>query len=90
MSDPSWNDLAKHGAPKPAPADSEFDALCASLLNSGNGKRLIELLRKKHFDTGGNALADERALRVRVANQQFIRDLESAAARGLAVTQAKK
>lgn len=87
----SWNDLAQPGgAPKPPPPDSEFDTLCASLFNSGNGKLLIAALRKKHFDTGGNVHADERVLRVRAANQQFVRDLELACERGLAAVAKRK
>jgi hypothetical protein len=91
VSEPNWNDLAGHGnATKAAQPDNEFDSLCASLFNSGNGKRLLAILRKKHFDTGGSPLADERVLRVRAAHQQFVRDLETAAERGLAAKKPAK
>lgn len=88
MSDqpPHWGDLDKH--PQPAP-DDEFAVLCAQIFTSAPGKLLLEKLRKRHFDTGGNALADERALRVRAANQQFVRDLELARDRGSAAPKAK-
>jgi hypothetical protein len=88
---PNWNDLKQPGGATKAPQpDNEFDALCASLFNSGNGKLLLDALRKRHFDTGGNARADERDLRIRVVNQQFVRDLEIARDRGLAKASAKK
>jgi hypothetical protein len=84
-SSPSWSDLSQPGAGGPGPKpDNEFDAVCAEVFTSGSGKRLLAVLRRKHFESGGNALADERVLRVRITQQEFIRDLERACERGLA------
>jgi hypothetical protein len=85
MSEPHWGNLRQPGTTEQsAKPDNEFDAVCAEVFTSGSGKRLLAALRKKHFELGGNARAEERDLRIRVTNQQFIHDLESACARGLA------
>lgn len=83
MSEPSWSDLQRP-SPKSSAADNEFDALCARMFITADGKELLASLRRKHFEHGGNPLADERALRVRAAQQQFVRDIEIARDRGLA------
>jgi hypothetical protein len=69
------------GAEGPA-VDDEFDAICATALGGVAGQRLIEALRRRHFESGGNAMAPEAVLRVRAAHQQMIRDLEMARDRG--------
>jgi len=81
----SWDDLAQPGGREQAPKpDNEFDAVCADVFMTAGGKRLLAALRKRHFETGGNPRAEERDLRIRVTNQQFVRDLEMASERGLA------
>jgi hypothetical protein len=82
MSEPSWNDFTTTSL-KAAPHDSEFDTLCAEVFMGGSGKRLIEMLRARHFDTPFNPLAPERALALRISQQQFVRELELACERGL-------
>lgn len=90
MTEPkSWDDLNNRDTPAAKP-DNEFDVVCAQVFASAPGQRLLAALRKKHFDSVANPLAEERALRVRIANQQFVRDLELATERGLAAASAKK
>jgi hypothetical protein len=84
---PSWNDLER--APPPAQADNEFDAVCAEIFTSGSGKRLLAVLRRKHFDSPFNQMLSDRALQVRIDNQQFVRELELACARGLEANKRK-
>lgn len=89
MTAPSWDDLQRR--PDAAPtADSEFDSICARLLTGPDGRRLLALFRKRYFDAPANPLADERALRVRATQQQFVRDLELACERGLAAAAKRK
>jgi hypothetical protein len=77
---PSWNDLE----PQPAAAQEDrLSNLCAMVFTTLSGKELLAELRRKHFDTGGNPLADDRALRVRATQQHFVRELELARDRGL-------
>lgn len=90
MSEPSWSNFQSGSAVgKAPPVDNEFDAVCAEVFTSGSGKRLLAALRKKHFDTGGNPMADERALRVRSTQQHFVRELEAACERGLEANKRK-
>lgn len=89
MTEPSWNDLQRPAPAQDAKPNDEFNALCASIFTSTAGKLLLAELRRKHFDEGGNDLADDRALRVRIARQQFVRDLERARDAGLAAAQRK-
>jgi hypothetical protein len=88
MSEPSWNDLGR-GQTQAPPADNEFDAACAEVFTSGSGKRLLAVLRKKHFDSPFNPLAPERALALRIGAQHFVRELETACARGLEANKRK-
>lgn len=89
MSDPNWNNIgSRKEAPAPA-VESEFDRLCWSVLSAGNGARLLELLREKYFETPFNPQAPEPALRVRLTQQQVVRDLEGAIRRGADAAKAK-
>lgn len=82
MSEPNWNDLER---PQPqAPKDDRFADICARIFTTPDGKELLSELRRKHFDLGGNPLAEDRALRVRATQQHFVRELELACERGLA------
>lgn len=76
----SWDELEK--AVRPA-APNRFEEVCALVFSAGPGKELLALLRTKYFDAPMNGLADERALRLRINQQQFVRDLETACERGL-------
>ena len=87
MSEASWNTLTAAAPPRP---DSEFDAVCADVFTTNSGKKLLALLRKKHFDSPFNQLAPDRALQVRIDNQHFVRDLETARERGLAAAAKQK
>lgn len=80
----SWDDLAKPGPAAQAPAiDNEFDTLCMHVFTSAPGKLLLASLRKKYFDSPFPPLADERALRLRINQQQFVRELETACERAI-------
>lgn len=85
---PSWGDLHKPAAEPPR--NTRFDELCMQVFTSPAGKELLKELRQKHFDSVANPLADERALRVRITQQQFVRDLEIACERGRAAITAKR
>jgi hypothetical protein len=78
---PSWDDLGPQKPPEPK--DDRFTALCAEVFTSPAGKALLEEMRRKYFEQGQNPLADERALRVFVSQQHFVRELERARDRGL-------
>lgn len=78
----SWGDLERPQYEPPKP--SRLDAVCAELLTGSLGQEFLKLLRHQHFETGGNSHGTEAELRVRIANQMFIRNLESARDRGLA------
>ena len=84
MTKPSWQEFQTRlpdGEREP-PAD-EFDNLAAQVFLTGSGAKFLDMLRHRHFNVGGNALADEASLRVRAANQQMILDIERAVARGM-------
>jgi hypothetical protein len=81
MSEPSWNDL--NPQPQQPPRDNHFDEICMRVFTAADGRELLAMLRRRYFDTGGNDLADDRALRVRIAKQQFVRELELACERSL-------
>lgn len=89
MSDqpPSWSDLNR--LPQPV-VDDEFATLCAQVFTMPSGKALLAALRKRYFDNPGNPLADERALRVRITQQHFVRELELACERGLNASAKRK
>lgn len=84
MSEASWRDFERLPQIAVRSANPELDAACARIFISPDGKTLLEELRRKYFDDFGNDLADDRALRVRIAKQQFVRELETARDRGLA------
>ena len=86
----SWDDLQKLGAIKPTPADNEFETLCMQVFGSAPGRLLLAALRRKYFDAPMNQLADERALRLRINQQQFVRELETACERGTAALANRK
>ena len=88
MTDPNWDDFRRQ--PQAAPArDNEFDRLCWSVLSAGNGAQLLEMLHARYFDTTFSPLLPEASLRVRAAQQEFVRDLERARDRGAEAAQAK-
>lgn len=84
----SWDQLAQHGAEEREPVDNEFDTLCAHVFAGPPGRALLAALRKRYFDAPINPLAPDRALALRINQQQFVRELETACERGLA-TKAK-
>lgn len=81
MSEPSWDDLERPQAQPPK--EDRLAALCAEVFTSPSGKELLAELRRKYIDRNVNPLADERALRVIMAEQHLVRDLELARDRGL-------
>lgn len=83
MSEASWDEFKEQTLAKVPVSDSQLDAICARLFTSGDGKMLLAELRKIYFDAPFSPIADERALRVRAAQQHFIRQLEIACQRGL-------
>jgi hypothetical protein len=85
----SWDDIIRPPAPK-TPEPSRLDILCARVLTTTDGQDLLKELRRQYFETAGNPHADDRALRVRAANQHFILHLEAARGRGMAALAAKK
>ena len=90
MSEPSWSDIGQQAQVAVRSANPEFDAACARIFISPDGKALLQELRRQHFEDYGNPMADDRALRVRATKQQFVRDLEIARDRGLAATANRK
>lgn len=79
-----WNEFhQKPRAPQPPTFDPDFDTVCAIALSGGPGQRLLEALRERYIDRTENPLLPEAALRVRVTQAQFVRDLEIARDRGL-------
>ena len=66
MSEPSWSDLPSAAASQQAiaPRDPEFDQLCAEIFMSGAGKRLIEMLRARYFESPFSPMAPDRSLRI--------------------------
>jgi len=83
---PHWGEFdqgrARAGA-GPASDDPDFDEVCALALTGAAGQNLLEALRFRHIDRPENPNAPEAVLRVRVTQQQFVRDLEAARDRGL-------
>lgn len=77
----SWNDVGPQQAL--GPTEDRLSEICAQVFTTPAGKELLVELRKKYFELGGNPMAEERALRVRATQQQFVRDLELACDRGL-------
>lgn len=84
----SWDQLAQPDQARAAEPDNEFDMLCAHVFAGPPGRALIAALRKRYFDAPINPLAPDRALALRINQQQFVRELETACERGLA-TKAK-
>ncbi len=69
--------------------DPAFDRLCASVLLSGPGAELLQMLRKRTIEAADNVLAPESALRVKAAQSQFVRDIEAAVERGRKASEPK-
>jgi hypothetical protein len=82
MTEPSWSDLERLPQQAP-PRDIEFDQLCAEIFTAPAGKQLLASLRARHFDSPFSPMAPERALLVRIVQQHFVRELETACERGL-------
>lgn len=79
MNGPNWGEFDPRVRQAEAPAaEEDFDAICGQVLNGVAGQKLLEALRQRYFETGGNPLATEAVLRVRAAHQQMIRDMENA------------
>ena len=91
MTEPSWSEFDRRAADQEQklPTD-DLDAACASVFITAEGKRLLAVLRERYFDAPLGGLADDRALRVRITQQQFVRDLETARDRGLAAAGQRK
>jgi len=87
MTEPSWNELEKRQAAEPR--DTRFDEACVRVFTSPDGKALLAELRRKYFEHGQNPVADDRALRVQITQQHFVRELERACERGLKATPTK-
>lgn len=86
---PNWSEFDHH-APVSAPTpDADFDALAATALGGGAGAQLLSQLRQRYIERAENPLTTEAALRVRVTQQQFVRELETAVQRGLAARKTK-
>lgn len=83
MSEPSWDEFKEQTLAKIVPSDDQYDAVCARLFTTPDGKLLLAELRKSLFDGPFNPLGDERALRVRAAQQHLVRGFELARDRGL-------
>lgn len=80
----NWGEFQQRPkGPAPAGNDPDFDDLCALVLTGSAGQRLIEALRARYIDAPENPQAPEASLRVRVTQQQFVRELEQARDRGL-------
>jgi hypothetical protein len=87
----SWKDLQQRtSGPAPNPAADDFDEICALMLTGATGERFLAALYKKHIDAPENVFGTEAALRVRAAQQQLVRDLESARDRGIAAQEARR
>jgi hypothetical protein len=78
---PNWNDLNRT---PPAPREDRIADICARVFITPAGKELLEELRRRYFENGDNPLMAADALRVRAAQQHFVRELERARDRGLA------
>lgn len=78
----NWDEFTSRKPDDKKPVD-EFDALAAQTFSTGPGAKFLDMLRHRNFNVGGNPLADEAALRVRAAYQQFILDIERARERGM-------
>jgi hypothetical protein len=84
MSDPhNWSEFRQRqpGA-APAATDPDFDEICVRALTGAAGQQLLEALRRQYIERPENPGAPEAVLRVRVTQQQFVRDLEAARDRG--------
>lgn len=84
MSNPNWSEFEQRRKTASAvSSDDDFDDICARALSGLSGRELLAALRARYIERTENPLGAEAALRVRVTQQQFIRDLEAARDRGL-------
>jgi len=60
------------------------------VFTSPPGRALLVALRKRYFDAPMNQLADERALWLRINQQQFVRELEIACERAIEAVAKRK
>jgi hypothetical protein len=74
---PSWGEFTQGRAQPTASDDTDFDDVCALALSGHAGADLLQALRRQYIERTENPLATEAALRVRVTQQQFVRDLEN-------------
>lgn len=69
--------------------DPDFDDICARALSGIAGQEFLAVLRDRFIERGENPLTSEAALRVRVTQQQFVRELQAARDRGLEAAKRK-
>jgi hypothetical protein len=87
----NWGEFTRRPATPPSDSGSpDFDERCAVALSGPAGVGFMKALRARYIDSRENPLASAEALRVRVTQQQFVRDLEDARDRGLAALAAKR
>jgi hypothetical protein len=84
VSGPNWGEFKQRTrGGTPEQTDADFDDICASALSGIAGRDFLVALRERFIERSENPMATEPALRVRVTQQQFVRDLEAARDRGL-------
>ena len=90
MSGPHWGEFEQSGPRTTPPStDPDFDEICMRALTGAAGQQLLEALRAQYIDRNENPAAPEAVLRVRVTQQQFVRDLENARDRGIEAVKRK-
>lgn len=84
MSEPhNWNEFRQRGGGTQASEpDDDFDIVCMQALTGQAGRQFLEALRQRFIERPENPMSTEAVLRVRVTQQQFVRDLEAARDRG--------
>jgi hypothetical protein len=88
---PSWDDLQqRQSGPAPSQAAETYDEICATVLSGSAGERFLQALRQRFLEARENPLGTEAELRMRVTQQQFVRDLEAARDRGVAARDARR
>jgi len=87
---PNWSEFEQRRGSDPTPRnDADFDSIVATALTTIGGRALLEALRARYIERPENPLGTEASLRVRVTQQQFIRDLEAACERGVKARKAE-
>jgi hypothetical protein len=78
---PSWDDLDK---PKPQPQPDEFAEVCARVLSSPDGQKLMRMLSRMTFERVLPGNPEVSALFGLEGQRQLVRRIEGAIERGLA------